>query len=83
MLSTKVHNGIEYGDMQLIGEAYEVLATVGGYSNAQCADIMTKWNHGVLGSVSYEQSMFARFSVVPFYASVLASVFFVLFLSSN
>ena len=37
--------------MQLIGEAYEVLVTVGGHSNAQCADIMAKWNQGVLSSV--------------------------------
>ena len=46
-----MHNGIEYGDMQLIGEAYEVLVTVGGHSNAQCADVMAKWNQGVLSSV--------------------------------
>jgi len=46
-----VHNGIEYGDMQLIGEAYEVLTAVGGCSNAQCATTMAKWNQGALGSV--------------------------------
>ena len=33
-----VHNGIEYGDMQLIAEAYDVLRSVGGLSNAELAD---------------------------------------------
>ena len=33
-----VHNGIEYGDMQLIAEAYDVLKTLGGLSNAELAD---------------------------------------------
>ena len=33
-----VHNGIEYGDMQLIAEAYDVLRTVGGLTNAELAE---------------------------------------------
>jgi 6-phosphogluconate dehydrogenase len=33
-----VHNGIEYGDMQLIAEAYDLLKHVGGLSNAELAD---------------------------------------------
>ena len=33
-----VHNGIEYGDMQLICEAYDILKIAGGMSNAELAD---------------------------------------------
>jgi len=39
-----VHNGIEYGIMQLIAEAYDLLKSVGGYSNAQLADTFDAWN---------------------------------------
>ena len=39
-----VHNGIEYGDMQLIAEAYDVLRTIGGLSNAELADVFEAWN---------------------------------------
>ncbi len=39
-----VHNGIEYGDMQLISEAYDVLRTVGGFNNDEIADIFVEWN---------------------------------------
>jgi 6-phosphogluconate dehydrogenase len=41
-----VHNGIEYGDMQLIAEAYDLLKHVGGLDNAALADIFTQWNQG-------------------------------------
>ena len=37
-----VHNGIEYGDMQLIGEAYTVLKMVGGLSNDELANVTTQ-----------------------------------------
>src|SRR5919197_38276 len=43
-----VHNGIEYADMQLIGEAYQLLRDVAGYSPAQIADIFRTWNTGRL-----------------------------------
>jgi len=43
-----VHNGIEYGDMQLIAEAYDVLKTLGGLSNAELAETFAKWNEGEL-----------------------------------
>ena len=33
-----VHNGIEYGDMQLICEAYDILKIAGGMSNAELSD---------------------------------------------
>ena len=39
-----VHNGIEYGDMQLISEAYDVLRTVGGLTNDELADVFVEWN---------------------------------------
>ncbi|ERN42151.1 6-phosphogluconate dehydrogenase, decarboxylating [Rubidibacter lacunae KORDI 51-2] len=39
-----VHNGIEYGDMQLIAEAYDLLKNVLGLSNIQIADVFKEWN---------------------------------------
>ncbi|XP_010261979.1 PREDICTED: 6-phosphogluconate dehydrogenase, decarboxylating 1, chloroplastic [Nelumbo nucifera] len=49
-----VHNGIEYGDMQLISEAYDVLKVVGGLSNAELANIFSDWNKGELESFLIE-----------------------------
>ncbi|WP_106476320.1 NADP-dependent phosphogluconate dehydrogenase [Phytohalomonas tamaricis] len=49
-----VHNGIEYGDMQLIAEAYAILKGTLGLSNAQLADIFTEWNEGELDSYLIE-----------------------------
>lgn len=49
-----VHNGIEYGDMQLISEAYDVLKHVGGLSNSELADIFDEWNRGELESFLVE-----------------------------
>src|ERR1700751_82641 len=45
-----VHNGIEYADMQLIAEAYDLLRYAGGYEPAQIAEIFRPWNTGRLGS---------------------------------
>ena len=39
-----VHNGIEYGDMQLIAEAYDVLKNVGRLSNQELTDVFSLWN---------------------------------------
>jgi 6-phosphogluconate dehydrogenase (decarboxylating) len=39
-----VHNGIEYGDMQLIAEAYDVLRVVGGLTNEELAAVFDEWN---------------------------------------
>lgn len=39
-----VHNGIEYGDMQLIAEAYDVLKNVAGLDNAQLYEVFAEWN---------------------------------------
>jgi len=44
-----VHNGIEYADMQLIGEAYELLKGV-GLSATEAADVFAQWNTGDLDS---------------------------------
>ena len=45
-----VHNGIEYADMQLIAEAYDLLRNAGGYQPPQIADIFRTWNQGRLDS---------------------------------
>src|SRR5687767_7463706 len=45
-----MHNGIEYGDMQLIAEAYDLLRTVGGLSSEQLQQVFTEWNNGELSS---------------------------------
>ncbi|MCD8173313.1 MAG: decarboxylating NADP(+)-dependent phosphogluconate dehydrogenase, partial [Alistipes sp.] len=49
-----VHNGIEYGDMQLICEAYDLLRKAGGYSNDRLHELFTKWNHGDLAGYLME-----------------------------
>ncbi|MFD8819399.1 NADP-dependent phosphogluconate dehydrogenase [Streptomyces sp. NPDC059627] len=49
-----VHNGIEYADMQLIAEAYDLLRQVGGDAPAEIADIFREWNGGRLGSYLIE-----------------------------
>lgn len=49
-----VHNGIEYGDMQLIAEAYDVLRRVGGLSNPELAETFHTWNQGELESFLIE-----------------------------
>lgn len=49
-----VHNGIEYGDMQLIAEAYDVLRTVVGCKPDELQSIFTRWNEGPLSSYLIE-----------------------------
>ena len=49
-----VHNGIEYGDMQLIAESYAVLRQVLGLSNAELAKVYGEWNAGELDSYLIE-----------------------------
>jgi 6-phosphogluconate dehydrogenase len=51
-----VHNGIEYGDMQLIGEAYQLLKDGLGLSADEFAEIFTEWNKGELDSYLIEIS---------------------------
>jgi 6-phosphogluconate dehydrogenase len=45
-----VHNGIEYGDMQLIAESWDVLRRGLGLSAPETADVFAKWNEGPLAS---------------------------------
>ena len=49
-----VHNGIEYGDMQLICEAYHMLREAGGLSNDELYDVFDEWNRGELQSYLIE-----------------------------
>ena len=49
-----VHNGIEYGDMQLIAEAYEMLRRGLGLGAEELADIFDEWNRGRLESFLIE-----------------------------
>lgn len=49
-----VHNGIEYSDMQLIGEAYQLLRDGLGLSAYEIAEVFTEWNSGDLDSFLVE-----------------------------
>jgi 6-phosphogluconate dehydrogenase len=49
-----VHNGIEYGDMQLIAEAYDILRNVVGCKPEELKNIFEKWNQGPLSSYLVE-----------------------------
>ena len=49
-----VHNGIEYGDMQLICEAYWLMKQILGLTNDQLRDVFAEWNQGELDSYLIE-----------------------------
>jgi 6-phosphogluconate dehydrogenase len=49
-----IHNGIEYADMQLIGEAYDLIRRGTGKTPAEIADIFAEWNKGELESYLIE-----------------------------
>ena len=49
-----IHNGIEYADMQLIAESYDLLRQSGGFSPKEIAEIFTEWNKGELESYLIE-----------------------------
>jgi 6-phosphogluconate dehydrogenase len=49
-----VHNGIEYGDMQLICEAYLIMKNLLGLSGDEMHNVFTEWNKGVLDSYLIE-----------------------------
>jgi len=49
-----IHNGIEYGDMQMIAEVYGVMRDGLGMSPAECAKVFKKWNEGPLNSYLIE-----------------------------
>jgi len=57
-----VHNGIEYGDMQLISEAYHLLKSILGYSNEEIHHVLEEWNKGDLDSYLIEitRDIFAK-----------------------
>jgi len=49
-----VHNGIEYGDMQIIAEAYQLMREGLGLSNDQMSAVFREWNSGILESYLIE-----------------------------
>ncbi|KAL0263930.1 UNVERIFIED_CONTAM: hypothetical protein PYX00_011006 [Menopon gallinae] len=49
-----VHNGIEYGDMQLISEIYYILREGLAFNNEEMAQIFFEWNHTELNSYLIE-----------------------------
>jgi 6-phosphogluconate dehydrogenase len=49
-----IHNGIEYADMQLIGEAYDLIRRGTGKTPAEIADVFAEWNTGELESYLIE-----------------------------
>jgi 6-phosphogluconate dehydrogenase len=49
-----VHNGIEYGDMQMICEAYAILTNALGLTASEASDVFATWNTGVLDSFLIE-----------------------------
>ncbi len=49
-----VHNGIEYGDMQLICETYQIMKDGLGLSNEEMRNVFAQWNRGVLDSYLIE-----------------------------
>src|SRR6202030_3194767 len=57
-----VHNGIEYGDMQLIGEAYQMLKDGQGLAPDELAGVFAEWNKGELDSflIGFTAAIFAQ-----------------------
>src|ERR1041384_602664 len=51
-----VHNGIEYGDMQLIAEAYDILKRALGLTAKELRDLFSEWNKGKLSSFLIEST---------------------------
>jgi 6-phosphogluconate dehydrogenase len=49
-----IHNGIEYGDMQLIAESYFILKNLLNMNNSELSDIFSNWNKGELNSYLIE-----------------------------
>ena len=49
-----VHNGIEYGDMELIGETYNLLKNSLGLTNEELSEVFAEWNKGELNSYLIE-----------------------------
>jgi len=49
-----VHNGIEYGVMQVLAEAYDIMRSIMGMSAAECSEVFREWNRGELNSYLVE-----------------------------
>ncbi len=49
-----VHNGIEYGDMQIINEAYQLMKDLLNMDNTEMHEVFKKWNTGILDSYLIE-----------------------------
>jgi 6-phosphogluconate dehydrogenase len=60
-----VHNGIEYGDMQLIAEAYDLLRHALGLGAQEIAEVFAQWNRGPLASYLIEISAAILTAVDP------------------
>jgi len=60
-----VHNGIEYGMMQLIAETYDVLKNGLGYNNHEISDIFTEWNKGKLSGFLIESAALVLMQMDP------------------
>jgi len=60
-----VHNGIEYGIMQSIGEAYDLLRNVLGLNAPEIRDIFTQWNNAELNSFLLEISIVVLGKIDP------------------
>ena len=60
-----VHNGIEYGIMQTICEAYDILKNVLGMSGPEIRDVFADWNNGDLGSFLLEISIVVLGKIDP------------------
>lgn len=69
-----VHNGIEYADMQVIGEAYHLLRSALGLKPAAIADIFAQWNSGELDSYLLEITVEVLRQVDPRTGSPLVDV---------
>lgn len=50
----QVHNGIEYGDMQILAEGASFARVVGGLSPMQLSDLLSRYSHGLLDSFLLE-----------------------------
>ncbi|HEV2352386.1 MAG TPA: NADP-dependent phosphogluconate dehydrogenase [Terriglobia bacterium] len=60
-----VHNGIEYGIMQTICEAYDVFKNVAGLTSPEIRDVFSDWNHGDLNSFLIEISIVVLGKIDP------------------
>jgi len=69
-----VHNGIEYGDMQIIAEAYDVLRRGLGLTTPEAGDVFAEWNRGPLESFLVELTAHVCHVIDPETSQPLADV---------